>query len=154
MLTQASLKIDDDQEDAYLAVQNVLAGRPAFPIDVDVRYHHLLGHPQIVQNDMRGECELASSGIPITPLSDMTPASRKWSPRPRISADFSCSSIQMKTAPDGRGATRDASTSGFAMTTSPTIPSTRHGSFYSARDARHRGLGAAGPHASEALMRT
>jgi uncharacterized protein YwqG len=28
-------------------------------------YHHLLGHPQLVQNDMRLECELASNGINV-----------------------------------------------------------------------------------------
>jgi uncharacterized protein YwqG len=59
----AHAELDDDQEEAYLAARNDLAGMPESPADEDILYHHLLGHPQLVQDDMRGECELASNGI-------------------------------------------------------------------------------------------
>jgi len=44
--------------EAYSAVAEALSG-----IDEDALDHHFLGHPQLVQNDMRGECQLVADGI-------------------------------------------------------------------------------------------
>lgn len=63
VLAQAGLEVDDDQQEAYLEVQNELAGRPRRPLDVDDLYHHVLGNPQLVQNDMRRECEAVTKGF-------------------------------------------------------------------------------------------
>lgn len=45
-----------EEERELMAELTLDEGRPV----VD---HHLLGHPQLIQNDMRGQCELATHGI-------------------------------------------------------------------------------------------
>ncbi len=59
LLEKARVPFDDARLDAYLEVSAALSGIEA----VDARYHHLLGNPQLVQGDMRGECQLVTSGV-------------------------------------------------------------------------------------------
>ena len=75
LLTAAVERMTDAEQERYLSY---LASR------IPPTYHHLLGHPQLIQNDMRLECELASKGINVgTPAgyegSDASvPAARDW----------------------------------------------------------------------------
>ncbi len=46
--------LTEEHLDAYWRVLSALYPR---------EYHHLLGHPQLVQNDMRLECQLVTSGV-------------------------------------------------------------------------------------------
>lgn len=46
--------LSEEHLDAYWRVLSALHPR---------EYHHLLGHPQLVQNDMRLECQLVTSGV-------------------------------------------------------------------------------------------
>lgn len=48
----------DDDADAYRAALEDLS-----PFEGDEPRHQLLGHPHLIQNDMRRECALASNGI-------------------------------------------------------------------------------------------
>lgn len=48
----------DGAQESYLALANRVAG-----IGPDDAYHHLLGYPQIIQDDMRSEVQLASRGV-------------------------------------------------------------------------------------------
>jgi uncharacterized protein YwqG len=50
----------DDAQGAYVAVSCAIANDAAGP---DRVYHHLLGYPQTVQVEMRGQCERVSRGI-------------------------------------------------------------------------------------------
>jgi len=50
--------LDDDEQEAYSEL--------AASLHEDL-YHHLLGHPQLIQNDLRVECEQASSSHPSSP---------------------------------------------------------------------------------------
>ncbi len=50
--------IGTDQLEAYHAAADALSG-----VEEGTPHHHLVGHPQLVQDDMRGECQLVTSGI-------------------------------------------------------------------------------------------
>lgn len=50
----------DDAQGAYVAVSCAIANDAAGP---DRVYHHLLGYPQTMQVEMRGQCERVSRGI-------------------------------------------------------------------------------------------
>lgn len=49
-------ELQDERRSAYIEV-----GSSLHPDT----YHHLLGHAQVIQNDMRAECQLASNGIDV-----------------------------------------------------------------------------------------
>lgn len=51
-------QMSNQEADAYNAIADAVAGGNA-----DGTYHHLLGHPQLIQNDMRGEAQLVANGI-------------------------------------------------------------------------------------------
>jgi uncharacterized protein YwqG len=53
---QLNDELVDEQGAAYVDVASGLHAET---------YHHLLGHAQIIQNDMRVECELASNGVDV-----------------------------------------------------------------------------------------
>ncbi len=59
LLARSRIALDDARLDAYLEAAAALSGLdgPA------ATYHHLLGNPQLLQGDMRGECQLVTSGI-------------------------------------------------------------------------------------------
>lgn len=59
LLEKSRIPLDDARLDDYAAVAAALAGIPS----LDARYHHLLGNPQLIQGDMRSECQLVTSGI-------------------------------------------------------------------------------------------
>ena len=62
LVVKARLRPEDmksRETDAYYDVAAALSGHA----DPDATYHHLLGNPQLVQGDMRGECQLVTSGI-------------------------------------------------------------------------------------------
>lgn len=64
-LTLSGVRIDDAQWDAYMDVSSMLSGGPHLKNDAsdeNERYHHLLGHPQIIQGDMREDCERLTTG--------------------------------------------------------------------------------------------
>lgn len=61
-LDRVGAHVAAEDRDGYVAAVCKIAGHPTNP-DADERCHHLLGLPQIVQNDMRLECELASNGV-------------------------------------------------------------------------------------------
>ncbi len=54
VLVDAGLEVAPEHCDAYQAIADVVEGSP---------HHHLLGHPQLVQGDMRGECQLVTNGF-------------------------------------------------------------------------------------------
>lgn len=58
IIARAGVQIPSDQQEEYAEVTAAISG-----VEEDALYHHLLGHPQLVQNDMRGECELVTNGI-------------------------------------------------------------------------------------------
>lgn len=58
VIRDAGIEIDEDRWEAYDAVAQTLSG-----VEEDAQYHHLLGHPQLVQDDMRSECQLVTHGI-------------------------------------------------------------------------------------------
>ncbi len=59
VVTDREIYFESEQREAYDRVASEVAG-----VDLDgVPFHHLLGYPQLVQDDMRGECQLASNGI-------------------------------------------------------------------------------------------
>ncbi len=66
-------ELDDDQQERYRELAASL--HPG-------KYHHVLGHPQLVQEDMRVECELASNGLMAgdghASHDAFTPAARDW----------------------------------------------------------------------------
>jgi len=53
-------EIPEAQRDAYDDISGELAG-----LDEGDVYHHVLGHPQLLQTDMRCECQLVVNGIAI-----------------------------------------------------------------------------------------
>jgi uncharacterized protein YwqG len=59
LLEKARIPIAGAHLDAYAEVAAALS-RIENP---DARYHHLLGNPQLVQGDMRSECQLVTRGI-------------------------------------------------------------------------------------------
>ena len=58
LLEDCRCKVEEDQWEAYDSVACAISG-----VAEGSQYHHLLGHPQLVQNDMRGECQLVTNGI-------------------------------------------------------------------------------------------
>jgi hypothetical protein len=58
IIAGAGLAIPRNQWEAYASVASAVSG-----VEEDARYHHLLGHPRLVQDDMRGECELVTNGV-------------------------------------------------------------------------------------------
>lgn len=58
LVDDANLTLPDQLLDAYHAVADELAGG-----GTDGVYHHLLGHPQLVQGDMRRECQLVNHAL-------------------------------------------------------------------------------------------
>lgn len=59
VLERSRVPFDDATLGAYLDVAAALSGVDG----PDATYHHLLGNPQLVQGDMRSECQLVTSGI-------------------------------------------------------------------------------------------
>jgi uncharacterized protein YwqG len=57
LVEDAGIDMEYPERVAYAEVAAEICGVPD-----DGRYHHLLGHPQLVQNDMRTECQLVTSG--------------------------------------------------------------------------------------------
>ena len=55
VLVTAGLALDDDESEAYAALQAAISGA--------VGGHHLFGYPQMIQNEMRLKCQLVSNGI-------------------------------------------------------------------------------------------
>lgn len=58
IVAHAGVEVSQEHWGAYWAVSTVVSG-----VEEGTPYHHLLGHPQLVQNDMRGDCELVTNGI-------------------------------------------------------------------------------------------
>jgi len=58
LVEDAGVELEDDEGEAYDAVRAAISGVEDGDVD-----HHLLGHPQIVQGDMRGDCQLVTNGI-------------------------------------------------------------------------------------------
>lgn len=52
------LEIRQEHVDRYFEAAERLSGAKR-----GGSYHHVLGHPQLIQNDMRGECQLVTNGI-------------------------------------------------------------------------------------------
>lgn len=50
--------LEDWLDDTLAAAKASVSGT-----DDEATYHHLLGHPQAIQGDMRGECELVAAGV-------------------------------------------------------------------------------------------
>lgn len=58
VVTDRGIGLEESALDAYDGVLQAIVG-----VGDDELFHHLLGHPQQIQDDMRGECQLASHGI-------------------------------------------------------------------------------------------
>lgn len=58
LFERLSVTLDDAQHESYVELCEELGG-----VMSGDGAHHLLGHPQLVQNDMRVECELVTNGI-------------------------------------------------------------------------------------------
>lgn len=58
IIAAAGLEIPRAQWEAYASVAAAVSG-----VEEDSLHHHLLGHPQLVQDDMRGQCELVANGV-------------------------------------------------------------------------------------------
>jgi uncharacterized protein YwqG len=58
----AGIELTAEEEESYASVITELTG-----VEQDAQYHHLLGHPQLIQDDMRGECELVAHGVDPSP---------------------------------------------------------------------------------------
>jgi uncharacterized protein YwqG len=69
LVADGGFGFDDDAEDAYAALLDARAG--------EAPRHHLLGHPDIVQNDMRVECELVTHGVDAQDESDRAESLRR-----------------------------------------------------------------------------
>ena len=61
ILPDHEVDLADDELDAYGDALAELAGHDAAHAD-----HHLLGHPQLIQGDMRHQCALVTSGLALT----------------------------------------------------------------------------------------
>jgi uncharacterized protein YwqG len=58
LLAAEGLEIAEQHRDGYRAAAAALSGSGGL-----APFHHLLGHPQLLQGDMRGQCQLVSGGI-------------------------------------------------------------------------------------------
>jgi uncharacterized protein YwqG len=63
IVADAGIELPIEQAETYANKVKEMARRQLPSFDAQDLYHHLLGHPQLVQNDMRRECQLASNGI-------------------------------------------------------------------------------------------
>ena len=59
LIEDLGIEVPQDHLDAYYGVADSISGF----LDEPWYQHHLLGHPQLVQSDMRGECQLVTNGI-------------------------------------------------------------------------------------------
>jgi uncharacterized protein YwqG len=58
VVTNAGISLSEEQAARYSEIAHRLAGGSA-----DAPQHHLLGHPRLIQGDMRSQCQLLSRGI-------------------------------------------------------------------------------------------
>src|ERR1043165_5401705 len=70
-------------------------------------HHHFLGHPQLAQNDMRGECLLVPKHAAHSGDAGLAKL------HPRLIGGCSCNSTPMSMAPVGNGRAVGASTTGL-----------------------------------------
>jgi uncharacterized protein YwqG len=54
----AGIRVQESDSDGYQHSMSLLSG-----VEDGATYHHLLGHPQLVQDDIRRECQLVTNGI-------------------------------------------------------------------------------------------
>ncbi|MDR0965354.1 MAG: DUF1963 domain-containing protein [Myxococcales bacterium] len=67
VVERAGVDIAYEQTEYYGAVLDELAGNETSSVDDYGVHHHLLGNPQLIQNDMRAECEqMAMASNPTT----------------------------------------------------------------------------------------